>query len=189
MLINFVYYVFFSSAVMVYGLGMQKAIMKSRKPKNLLMEFCKFAITISFSSLLVYLVTVQLIKINFGEIGPFLAVLVVSVINIFIAMVSKVSSRTFIIDSAVELLCVIIGLTESASIWECLFNSLFCMISYFICIPFFYGLRKRIEMNAPTKNVKNLALLFVSIAIFVMILMAWNVSWLNKGKILVPSFN
>lgn len=183
MLSNLFYYVFFSSAILVYGIGMHKAIMKSRKPKNMAMEFCKFMITVVLSSLLVYLITVQLVKINFGELCPFIAVLVVSLINVFLEMVVKISSRTSILDSAVELMCVVIGVMESVSIWDCLLNSIFCMLSYFICIPFFHGLRKRIEMNEPTKNIRNLALLFLSIGIVALMLLAWNASWLNPGRL------
>lgn len=182
MVINFIYYVFFSSAILVYGMGLQKTVMKSRKPKNLLQELAKYSITIALSTLWVYFINGLLIKINFGELYPFLAVLVVSVINLFLVLVVRISSRTMIFDLSVELICVLIGTAEAASIWEALFNSLFCMASYFVCIPFFYGLRKRIEMNAPTKNMRNLSLLFVSLGIFALILMTWNVSWLNSGS-------
>ncbi len=183
MLTNFLYYVFFSSAVFVYGLGLHKALMKSRKPKNILTEICKFSITISVSSLLCYLITAQLVKINFGELGPFIAIIIIALINVFMELVVRVSERTSMIDSAVELMCVVIGVTEAMSIWEALLNSLFCMVAYFICIPFFYSLRKRIEMNAPTKNVRNLSLLFVSLAVVALILLSWNVSWLNPGRL------
>ena len=183
MLINFFYYVFFSSAVFVYGLGIHKALMKSRKPRNIVMELCKFTLTISVSSLLVYLISAQLVKINFGELSPFIAVLIISFINLFLELVVKISSRTSMVDSAFEIMCVVIAVTEAASIWEALLNSLFCMASYFICIPFFYSLRKRIEMNAPTKNARNLSLLFVSLAIVSLIALAWNISWLNPGRI------
>ena len=180
MLTNFFYYVFFTSAVFVYGLGFHKVLMKSRKPKNVILEFGKFAITISISSLLVYLIYSQLIKINFGELAPFIAVVVIVLINLFLDLIAKISFRTSVIDFALELMCVIIGVTESISILDALFNSLFCMLSYFVCIPFFYSLRKRIEMNSPTDNARNLSLLFVSFAVVSIILMAWNVTWLNQ---------
>ena len=183
MLINFFYYCFFSSDVFVYGLGMHKALMKSRKPMNVLAEFVKFLITVSVSSLLVYLVTVQLIKINFGEIGPFIAIIIITLINVFLELVVKISHRTSMIDMAIELMCVVIGVTEAVSIWDGQLNSIFCMLSYFVCIPFFYSLRKRIEMNAPTKNARNLSLLFLSLAVVALILMSWNVSWLNSGRL------
>ena len=175
MLTNFLYYVFFSSAVFVYGLGLHKALMKSRKPKNILTEICKFAITISVSSLLCYLITAQLVKINFGELGPFVAIIIITLINVFMELVVRISERTSMIDSAVELMCVVIGVTEAMSIWEALLNSLFCMVVY--------SLRKRIEMNAPTKNARNLSLLFVSLAVVALILLSWNVSWLNSGRL------
>ncbi|MBQ1794234.1 MAG: hypothetical protein II110_00950, partial [Treponema sp.] len=55
----------------------------------------------------------------------------------------------------------------------------FCIIGFYLCIPLFFAIRKRVELSSPSQDFKNLSLVFISIAILMLLLLTVNVSWLN----------
>ena len=179
MLSNIFYYLFYSSAVLIYGVGMNKLVRESKKPRHLWLECCSTMISVLGSTLLTYLIKTQMLKINMGELAPFVAVLMFLLINVFLNLVVKISSKTSISEYTLSLLCVIFGICESGSILECLLNSFLCVAAFYLTVPILHALRKRIEMNGPNDGIRNLALLFVSLAVAMLALISWNVSWMS----------
>lgn len=180
MLSNIFYYLFYSSAVLIYGVGLDKLVRESKKPRHLWVEFCGTVICVMGSVLLTYLVKTQMLKINMGELAPFVAVLMFLLINVFLNLVVKLSSGTSISEYTLSLLCVIFGICESGSILDCLLNSFLCVVSFYLTVPIIHALRKRIEMNGPNDGIRNLALLFMSLAVAMLALISWNVSWMSS---------
>ena len=93
MLSNIFYYLFYSSAVLIYGVGMNKLVRESKKPRHLWLEFCTTIISVLASVMLTYLIKTQMLKINMGELAPFVAVLMFLLINVFLNLVVKLSSK------------------------------------------------------------------------------------------------
>ncbi len=182
MLSNLFYYVFFSSALLVYGVGLNRSVVVSSNIKHLVLDCVKMLIEVSSVACLTYLTSSAfLIRIGLIEIYPFISVLFFVVISGFIESIVRITANVSMTEYAVPLLCIILAVNESVSLGECVVNACYCVFSYYICIPFLYAIRKNIERSRPFSGLKNLSLLFMGIAIILLIIMAGDVSILNLG--------
>ncbi|MBP5359734.1 MAG: hypothetical protein J6Y69_11210 [Treponema sp.] len=181
MLSNLFYYMFYASAVFVYGMGTTSAIQSSIKPKNLFLQFSKIMILVIATLVFTYLLTVQLIKINLGELSPFICVAMFALVSFLVENFLRFYSKTTVAEYGVSILCILIAVIESVSFLDCLVNAIACLLSFFVSVPIMHAIRKKIEINAPSEKLKNLGLLFISIGVLTIILLSWGVSWLNPG--------
>ena len=182
MLNNIWYYLFCGSAVFIYGIGINRSILVSREPAHLLLDAVKLFLSVTATSLLTYLIVVNLLSpAKIVEIYPFMAVLIFSVISVFIEAIVRITAHTSLAEYTVSVLCILLAVNESSSLTECLLNSVLCVLSYYLSIPVLFSMRKRIELSNASDDFQNMSLLFFSIAILLVILLAWNVSWLNLG--------
>ena len=181
MLSNLFYYMFYASAVFVYGMGTISAVQSSIKPKNLFLQFSKISIIVLATMIFSYLLTIQMIKLNLGELSPFICVAVFSLVSFLVERFLRFYSKTTVAEYGVSILCILIAVIESVSFWDCLINAVACLLSFFISVPIMYSIRKKIEMSAPSEKLKNLGLLFISIGVLTLVLISWGASWLNPG--------
>ena len=181
MLSNVFYYIFYASAVFVYGMGTTSAIQSSIKPKNLFIQFSKILILVLVTLVLTYLLTFQLIKLNLGELAPFVCVAMFSLVSFLIENFLRFYTRTSVAEYGISVLCIIIAVIESVSFLDCIVNALACLFSFFASVPIMHAIRKKIEMNAPAEKLRNLGLVFISIGVLTIALISWGASWLNPG--------
>ena len=182
MLSNFFYYVIYSSVVIVYGVGIKRALIISKTPRFLALDIFKMLITVSATSALSYLVVSKILILpGLIEIYPFVCVLIFCVISVFAESIIRITARISKAEYAVSILIVLLCVNESVSLAECVLNSCFCVFSFFLFVLILYAVRKRTELSHPTENFQNLSLLLISLAIMILILLTWNVSWLNTG--------
>ncbi len=181
-LYNFFYYLICASAVLFYGIGINRAVLLSRKPKHLVADCIKMLITVESSATLSYLILSKaLVKADLAELAPFVAVMIFSVISVFVEATVRIITRKSMAEYTVSILCIILSLMESFTLAECVLNACFYVLTFYLLIPVFVAVRKRIELSYPAKDFKNLSLLFISIAVIVLALLTYNVSWLTPG--------
>ncbi len=185
MLCNPWYYLFFGSALFVYGIGINRSVLVSREPERLALDAVKLFLSVTGTALLTYLITVRLlVPVRIGEVYPFVAVLIFAVISVFIESIVRITINSSLAEYTVSILCILLAVNESSSLLECLLNSVLCIASYYLSIPVLFAMRKRIELSNPSDDFQNMSLLFFSIAVILVIFLSWNVSWLNLGGIL-----
>lgn len=170
----------YSSAVLVYGIGINRATVVCEKSDHLVVFFVKMLITVSSSAALVY-VTVEhlLLPADLTELYPFATVLIFSAISVLIEAIIRITARTSAAEFAVSLLCIILAVNESTSIVECIFIACLCTISFYALVPILYAIKKRIEIAHPEGDFRNSSLILISLAIIMIALVAWSGSWLN----------
>ncbi len=174
MISNFFYYVFFASAVFIYGIGVNRSLTISEHPRKFFKGCIKLIISVSASTALTYLVLSKiLMRASLTEVYPFVAVLIFSSISIFIESVVRITSKNSMSEYAVAVLSVLLGINESISIFESVIISLFCILSFFVAIIVMNFLRKK--FNNSTRSIA------ASIAIILIIALFWNVSWFAQG--------
>ena len=177
MLTNIAYYVVYTSALCFYGIGANRALVISEHPRKLLGAAVRMLLAISSSAALTYLVAAKvLLRANLMELYPFAAVLIFSCISIFIESIIRVATGHSASEYTVSLLAVLMAVNESTSVLESVVIACLCECSFFFCIILLYAIRRRI---GDRQN-----LLIISLAIIIIILLAWNVSWINQGGIL-----
>ena len=177
---DFFFYCFYASAVFLYGIGLNRAVLLSKKPKYLFWDCVKMLIATTSSVSLSYLVVQNsLCKVNLAELYPFVAVLIFCAISVFIEAIVRIAAKISMAEYTVSVLSILLSLNECTSLAQCVLKTCFCVLAFYICIPFLFALRKRIELSHPSKSFKNLSLLFISIAVLFLLLLTVNVSWLN----------
>ena len=181
MLSNAFYYIFFSSTLLVYGIGMDSITVIGDNPRHILLDFIKMLFIVTATSCLTYLTSSNfLFKINLMELYPFIATLFFIVISGMIESVVRITARSTSAEYSVPLLSIIIAVNESHSVAECVLNSCFCVIAYFICVPIVYSFKNSIERTFPSHDFHNLGLIIASIAILILVLYVGDVSWIRN---------
>jgi len=182
MISSFFYYVLYSSAILVYGIGINKANMLTETTSTVLIEGLKMILSVVGTATLTYLISYSLLlPVNLMELYPFVAVLIFAFISIIIESFVRITAKKNTAGYGVSVLCVLLAVSESTSLSECVLISCFCVFSFYLLVPFLYAIRKRIEVSRPMEEFENSSLIYISIAIIMIILLAWNVSWLNPG--------
>ena len=176
------HYFIYSSIILVYGIGINKATVLSEKPENIFIEGIKMLLSVVSSASLAYLVDLYLLlPVGLNDIYPFAAVLIYSIISVIIESFVRITARRNAAGFGVSVLCILLSVSESTTLSECVLIACYCVLSFYILVPILYAIRKRIEISRPLEELENSSLLYISISIIMLILVAWNVSWLNPG--------
>jgi electron transport complex protein RnfA len=182
MISDILYYLIYTSAVLIYGIGTNRATVVCLKPNHIVLYFVKMIITVSCSTALIYLLTKSLlIPISIAELYPFIAVLVFSAVSVFIESLIRITSKITAAEFGVSLLCVLLAVNESTSLVQSVLIACLCTVSFYLFVPVIYSIRKRIEIGRPASDFENSSLILISVAIIMIVLVVWNVSWLNPG--------
>ncbi|MBE6353897.1 hypothetical protein [Treponema sp.] len=178
MLLTVLFYTFLSSAVFIYGIGLSRLTFYSQSPRLYLIKLFKFLCSVSASSSLSYLFSVNLLtKEQLTDMIPFVTVLILIAVSSFIETILRLSAKTSTAEFAISFLCVLLALYESTSLSECVLISVACMLSIFILVPAVNTIRKR--SAATGKTPKDIFIVLLTIAIIMIIALWWNTSWLN----------
>lgn len=179
---SFFYYVFYASVVFIYGVGIDRAVSLSVKRRHLALKASKMIICTSSTSALSYLfVNGLLVSADLGELYPFAVILIFSAISVFTEAIIRITAKISAAEFGITLLFIFIALSESSSLAGCVFISCICVLSFFMCIPLLYAVSRRTELSGRRQEHKKTGIVFASVAIITVILLCWNVSWLNRG--------
>lgn len=185
MISTILYYVFYSSIVLVYGIGIERIMILSKKQHDLFLKATKMLICVSSTSSLSYLViNWLLVPIDLAELYPFIIILIFLAISVFVEAIIRITTKISAVESGIALMFIFIGITESNSFGECVFISILCILSFFILIPFIIALTRRNNLNGLKQEYEKNGFLLVSIVIIMFVLLSWSVSWINKGVFL-----
>lgn len=180
MISDFFYYLFYSSAILIYGIGINRATILCETPENMILKFIKMLISVCGTAVITYaVVTKILIKCNMAELFPFIAIVLFCCISVFLEAIIRLTAKNNTSDFAVSFLIILLAVNESSSLLQCFIICIFCTVGFFAIIPFLYAIRKRIEIAYPSRYFKNSSLIFISIAVIMIILAAYSASWLN----------
>lgn len=181
MLSTLIYYVFYSSVVLIYGIGFSRTVPLSKKKHDLYIKFLKMIICVSSTSALSYLVVNGiLVPADLGELYPFVVILMFLAISVFIEAIIRITVKISAVESAVSLMFIFLGITESTSFGECVYISCLSVLSFFFVIPFISSFSRRMELNGFKQEYEKNNFLLISLAAAVFVLLAWNISWLNR---------
>lgn len=179
MISTFLYYVFYASIILWYGVGIFDEILFSKK------QFTK--ILISFVSVFSSIALSYVIGIS--VLLPshllFFAPLVAFIVFIFVASLLKL-----LIDGAIQFsrfefsvsfLVVLLAIFEGAHLLTALLIAFSSLVSIFILLPILHAFTKRIEI-ANAKNDNSLSpLLLLLLSIIALAFVSWNVSPFQGG--------
>ena len=181
---TFLYYTFFSSVVLIYGIGLNKiaeiGIVKFKET----IFYVKCAFTIISSSVISWLMTYYLlVPLKITELFPLVCFIVYACISTFLGSIVRLTTERITSEFAVSYLVVLLSIAESSSLLFTLFICLSSLLSMLIIIPFSLTFRRRVCSNGRLLDEKYYSLYFMFLAVLILILSVWDIIWLNPGVI------
>ncbi len=182
MISSMVYYIFYSSAVLFYGIGLNRSAVACVDMKGQFMKGIKSLFTVTSSAVLSYLVCKSLlVPYSLSELYPFVCALIYISISVFYESIVRITSRNSSAEFSISLLSILLSVNEGTSLLRVTIISLSCVLSFYLFVPILHAIFRRIEAGERAKDFSESALVFLSMAVILLALFAWNVSWFNSG--------
>lgn len=175
---TFLYYICYASVVLFYGVGTNKVLSADlSKIKNI--TYCiKIFISIMISAILSWFVTKGiLVPLKISELFPLVAFLIYICINTFLESLIRLTTGKSATEFIFSYLVIILTISESTSILDCIIITISCLCSFITLIPFMMAFRKR---NSDTNNSDKLyCRLFLYMALLILTITVLDVMWIN----------
>jgi Na+-translocating ferredoxin:NAD+ oxidoreductase RnfA subunit len=184
MIDTFFYFFLYCSAVLIYGIGLNRVAVLSRSmDKTLFFQIIKCTIVIFCSTVLTFVIIRELlIPAKLVELYPLIALLIFMSVSVFVEILMRITTGFITSEFAVSYLVILLTLNESINIIDSIIITAGCMLSFIIILPVLFSLRRRIEITRHRNDkIKKKSLIMLTMAIIVICLSVWNVSWFNQG--------
>ena len=161
---TFLYYIFFSSSVLMLGIGIDKISETSFFNNKSLIFFLKVLFTIFLSSVLSWVTTQYiLLPIKLQELFPITTFFIFACISAFVESVVRITTKKSTTEFVVSFLIVMLAVSESSSIIFSLVIPTSCLFSLFFTIPFVNTFKKSILSKEKYKKMWKFPLKCVTI--------------------------
>jgi len=179
---TFLYYTFFASAILIYGIGINRIAEVGIIKYPSFIFVIKIVISIIASSVLSWLVTSRLlVPLNLVELYPIIVFLILLVINTFVEGIVRLTSNTVTTEFVVSYLVTLISIGESTSLLQSIVICFSVLCSFVILIPFIISFRFRLTRNGKSISEKYYSIFFIFIGVIILMISIFDISWLNFG--------
>ena len=179
---SFLYYIFLSSTVLFYGVGINRVAEIGFKTNINVTFYVKFILSIFISAVLSWLVTYCiLLPIGSIELFPITTFLIYVCINTFLEALVRITTGKSTSEFILSFAIILLSIFESSSIINTILICGSCLAAILILVPFIIAFRKRVYPNEKYISEKYYAVFFIFLAIMVIIFSIWDISWLNFG--------
>ncbi|MBQ6779652.1 MAG: hypothetical protein IJP62_00280 [Treponema sp.] len=176
-----VYYVFSASVFLMYGISLNNLVSSNSNYGSLMLTGVKSLITSTMTIALSYVIAnLLLAPAHLAELFPFVTVFVFIMFSAIIEVFIGIGLQNSITEFGMPLLCVLIAINESSSIGYAIVIAIACITAFYVLFGIVYALRNRFDMFSPAMGLRVYCLLFVSLAIILIALRAFNVSWFTN---------
>ena len=178
----FVNYLFASSVVYVFGIGLKHILLDSGSLKNFGTEAVYVTLCVLFSAMSVWGITnLVLVPYELEELFPLFAVIFVLLYNSIINTFFKILSFKPVRDVLLCLIIVILAVNESVVLIDVVVISLTAVFSMFLGIPVIFVIKQRLQRSAIPQSFRTVSVVFFSAAFIFFIVYSWQVAWFYKG--------
>lgn len=182
MISTFLFFIFYSSAVLFYGIGIKHSVVSSKNIDFFIAHLLKSLINIVLSlSLSWFAIRTILTPLLLQDLFFPVCLLCYLPINALLNFIFKTTFNKTLPEFSVSLLCIILSITHSSTFIQALVIALACSSSYYLFIPILFAIRKRLEYADPVNEFKTGSLIFISISVIMLTLFAFTISWIPLG--------
>ncbi len=180
---SILYYILYSSVFLVYGMGLNRLITLTESFGSLMLTCFKTLITaICTVSLSFLLIRYLLMPVGLVELYPFIVVCIYVCISIVIEVFASIGVNDSVSELTIPLVSIILAVNESNGLAHILVVVSACIIAFYVLELMIYSVRVRVESFAARSGVGIYTLLLASLAVIVIALCSWNISWLTLLK-------
>ncbi|MCR4631241.1 MAG: hypothetical protein K5786_06375 [Treponema sp.] len=181
---TFLYYTLFSSIVLFYGIGLNQLSEIGNKDSRQFLFFFKSTLSIFTTAILTYLIVAFiLVPLELVELFPFICLLIFIAFNSFAEGLIRLTTGSATTEFIISFLIILVSIYQSNSILDTLVICLSCICGLALILPFIHVLRNRIIINGHEYFEKYICILSVFLAILLVIISVFDISWLNGGMI------
>ena len=172
------YYVLSASVFLMYGISLNNLVSSNSNYGSLMLTGVKSLITATMTISISYMISNHLLApANLAELYPFVTVLVFIMFSAIIEVFIGIGIQNSITEFGMPLLCVMLAVNESDSIGYAIVIAVSCIAAFYVLFGIVYAMRNRFDMFSPSMGLRVYCLLFVSLAVILIALGAFNVSW------------
>lgn len=172
-------YILLSSAPLVYGIGLKKLIKSPPDVKTVcLLALKSFVSTLCSITVLWFTTDALLAPYSLAFLFPFIALALTACFSIASAHLIQRFFNIHVGEFDVSFLTVVLALAEGFSLQYALLIGFSATLAFYILIPVIRAIRARLFMSSDSENCNNYAMLFVTAALILCALYAFNFSWL-----------
>lgn len=181
---TFAFYTVFCSSVLLYGIGLNKIADFTFDIKQNITFFIKMVLSIFITSIISWVVISSiLIPLNLVELYPLFSLLIFICINVFLEIVVRLTTGRQTSEFIVSYLIVLVSLSESTSLINTIIICISCFLAFVLLWPFITTFQLKLRSNGQRINETYYSIFFIFIAILILIISVWDISWLNAGVI------
>lgn len=181
---TFLYYAIFSSAVLLYGIGLNKVSEIGTVKFKHLIFYVKCGIAIVSSSVISWLlVHYLLVPLKITELYPLICFIVYVCISSFISAIINLTTGHTTTEFSLSYLIVLLSIGESTSLLLTIIISLSCIVSLCTIIPFSLTFKRRVCSNGNLLDESYYSIYFIFLAVLILLISAGDINWLNPGVI------
>ncbi|MCR5290045.1 MAG: hypothetical protein K6E51_08660 [Treponema sp.] len=171
-----------SISILFYCVALDRVESVTKSLDGYVLSTIKMYIIVPSSVVLTWLfITKILMPAHLVSLYPFFAVLIFLCLAVFCEVLIRITTNTSSAEFSISFLCVLLSISESISLLESLIISLCCVTAFTVFVPLVFALRNYLKVCSLGTHFKNESVIYISIAIMIIALMAYNISWLNPG--------
>ncbi|MCR4626560.1 MAG: hypothetical protein K5640_02845 [Treponema sp.] len=179
---NFFYYLLFSSAILFYGLGIERIITVQKNYKilvlNYLKSLCAVCITVIISA---FFTQTVLNHFMIAQLYPFFTLIVFIFVSLLINFIIYKAIKEVAFDFSTSFLFALLAVHESSNFLESIVISVACVTAYYFVQVLLISFKKHFDFYKQPEKIHTVSLLYINIAVLIFSLFAWNISWLNPA--------
>ncbi len=175
---TFFYYICFASVVLFYGIGTNKVLSVDFSKIKSITYCVKILLSIMLSSIISWFVTKGiLVPLKITELFPLVAFLIYICINTFLEALIRLTTGKSAAEFIFSYLVIILSISESTSILNCMVVTISCICSFVTLLPFIIAFTKR---NSDTTNSDKIyCRMFLYMALLILTITVLDVMWIN----------
>ena len=175
-----VYYLASASAMLFYGIGMNRVLSLNENYSSLWISFFKGLMTAASTAAVGYLVSSWLlVPYGLTELYPFFTVIIFIIFMMFVEIFIGVGLKAANGEFVIPFLSVLLGMNEGFSIGSAVVITCCCVTSFYIMQIIFYSVGERVKFYEAERSLNLFCVLLISLAAIILALCGWNSSWLN----------
>ncbi len=176
------FYIFFCSATLIYGIGTLQAAETSLSRKRIaLTAFKSLCCVLTSVSITKALSQLLLVPLSLAELYPLAALLLFTGTSVFFEIIFQLTSKKSSSEFTISFLTVLLALNEGESLLDSIAISVCCLASYCLLIPLLRSFTSKLARTKRMDSFKQKTTVFLCMVVITMALFALNISWINAG--------
>lgn len=174
------FYILFSSAALIYGVGILPVLETSLSRGQLFLRALKMYCVVVVTVALTFLIKRFLLApLELGDLYPLVALLIFVTFAVFFEIIVQLTARNTCAEFALPYLAIILALDEGNGLVGSIMASIAALTSYYVLIPVLRSLGGRIALFRKTDSYRQKIGILLCMLVLMFALYSLDSSWLN----------